>query len=125
MSDKVKLPKEVAEAIQIQRNKEGYTNYGMIQLWERMKYPEHLNDNLKIMKSYFKDRPADLYVEVIVNGYEVEQTPGDKVKAQFDEWQQMHYNSTKFEDRVQLTERMNGMLKTLDIFGIKIEGVNT
>lgn len=118
--DKVKLPKVVAEAIENQRNKECLSNYGMIQLWDRMKNPEHLNEHMKIMKNYFKDKCADLYVEVVVNGYEVEMTPEEKVKMVFDGYACMDKNIGLFSG----PDVACVIARVCETFGKEIEGVN-
>lgn len=49
--------------------------------------------------------------EILVNGYEVEKTPEDKVRELFE--------SSPFA-----IERKSGIVRTLNLLGIKIEGVN-
>lgn len=57
----------------------------------------------------------DLLMSALVNGYTVEQTPEEKVHE--------YYDSLNEQDGFESAEQ-DGILTTLDLLGIKIEGVN-
>ena len=63
----------------------------------------------------------------LINGYEVDTTPEAKIKEYYEEALKCHRES-KYEWDVESMQyhsgRIDGVRKTLDILGIKIEGVN-
>ncbi|XAG96631.1 hypothetical protein U9I19_000220 [Bacillus phage KKP_4049] len=63
----------------------------------------------------------------LINGYEVEKTPEEQIKEYHEEALKCHRES-KYEWDVESMQyhsgRIDGVRKTLDILGIKIEGVN-
>lgn len=118
---KIQLPKDVCEALdKLQSNTNGGHNlskYGIIAYVNdgvvRAEYPE-----LRIVHEYFFRGVAlpDELVTALANGYEVELSPEERVASIF-----AVYND-KYEDYdngVRL-----GIIEVLEIYGIKIEGVN-
>lgn len=109
--DKVKLPKQVAESIEKLRSHDfEVTNHDIIYAFAASKS----NEYPALVEFASNDRNFDTLLKALVNGYEVEQTPEDKVR----EFYQDRLNA---EDHSQV----NGILFTLNAFGKKIEGVNS
>jgi hypothetical protein len=123
VSDKVKLPRRVVDAI----------NYFLHN--ERLSYSEIVWQSYQVNQTtehgrYLRDYASDNFVDILqalVNGYEVEETPEDKVRDYID-----HLKSTR--DRIDLAPercrsaeysgRIDSVLQTLSLLNIKIEGVN-
>lgn len=114
--EKVVLPKEVADAITNLRNA-GLTDFYII----GNAYNGNRHDaDLKLITEYinenanaFDDEEEKGYMHImkaLVNGYEVKQTPEDKVK-------EMYQKSTEHCFR-------KAIFMTLSTLNIKIEGVN-
>lgn len=110
--DKVKLPKEVAEAIESLREPfNSFSDYAIIgMLYSPSKHKEVkeiqvLHENMGQEKMH----PGDL-LQALVNGYEVEETPEEKVR-------EMYGIATAIE--------RNAIVSTLNAVKISIEGVNT
>lgn len=120
--NKVKLPKEVAEAIETLRNPEnGFSDYAIIGMLYSHTHHKEL-DSIQILNSHMgqdKMHPDNL-ITALVNGYEVEETPEDKVRAWYELFNQSE-NKTVFN-----ALEVQGIIeKTLNLLNIKIEGVNT
>lgn len=112
--EKVKLPQEVAKAI------ESYSEWGKETLFQEIVGLNRIHPETKqveLLNDYFIKTGWLFLAEALVNGYEVEQTPEEKVReyyrSQFDE-------ATAYARGVCL-----GIKETLDLFNIKIPGVNT
>lgn len=73
MSEKVKVTKEVAEAIEKIRNR-GFTNYGIIGcLRDDLNTDFVLSNEVKLLKETFRyPKQVDTFVKAVVVGYEVE-----------------------------------------------------
>jgi DNA integrity scanning protein DisA with diadenylate cyclase activity len=61
----------------------------------------------------------DELMEALICGYEVEKTPEEKVRDQYQAIRNRYPNVTKFDEGI-----LSGMTDTLYLLGIKIEGVN-
>jgi hypothetical protein len=117
--EKVKLPKEVAEAIERLRN-EGASVHeivydyasGNVLYSQYNKLADFASDNF------------DTLLKALVNGYEVEMTPEEKVREYYDRWKFQADADLCIEERVIAERSMNVIKCTLDNLGIKIEGVN-
>lgn len=112
MDKKVIIPKDVAEAIEHVRNA-GYTNFTLINIETlRKSFPEQHE-----ILNYYNGTEERLnnYLLALVNGYTVKQTPEDKVREYYDG-----------QDRGSVPghNRAVGIKTTLDLLGIKIEGIN-
>lgn len=113
MSEKVTLPKEVAEAIEIQR---GYDNDWILFDIELLSEERHssANKSLATLYRYYKQNKRD-YFSALVNGYKVEQTPEEKLLAFYKDldvpmgW---------------IPEKKRMIKTTIDILGIKVDGIN-
>lgn len=105
---KIKLPREITEAIEDLRV-EGYTDTQIVYDVESGKGNRTLND-------YFFDvgTPDDL-MQALVNGYEVEKTPEEMVRE--------FYESLNTSE-VWEPKKRDGVEQTLNILGIKIGGIN-
>jgi hypothetical protein len=114
MTDKVKLPREVAEALDSLRGK-GYSNFTILSYVINEKYIAHLPEIATIVKAYERDNFSfDTLLNALVNGYEIEKSPEDKVREYYRSlWSENRY------DKPQLAIR-----KTLNLLGIKVPGVN-
>ena len=119
-NEKVVVTKEVAEAISALKNT-GSSNFSIVhQAYGAVINPVYLT----IQKWAFKGGGGspDLLLRALVNGYEVEKSPEEQIREYYvrnsDEYASTLYTSNLFEGRRQ------GTVATLDILGIKIEGVN-
>ena len=120
--EKVTLPKEVAESIGIVRaNYKSGAEYDLELIHnEGFGYTRVISEFVKESRENMA-----LYFKALVNGYEVEQTPEDKVremfKATIDEVNDL-------DDHPQAEwwrSRRKSIIDTLNALNIKIEGVNT
>ena len=114
--NKVKLPKEVAEAIETLRSHDfNVTNHDILFI-----YAESYNNGYPALVK-FNQSHFDVLLQALVNGYEVEETPKDKVREQ--------YNSPKHfydaDNDTDISVYRKGIKFALDTLNIKIEGVNT
>jgi hypothetical protein len=126
MTDKVKLPREVAEAIETLK-RQGYTEYGIVTLaddnsdlcgGEEKLIHDYVNEN-------FYENSVKL-MSALVNGYEIEKSPEDKVREYYDSVLNRLYTEglDDQERRYVLESEACGILRTLDLLDIKIPGVN-
>ncbi|AKD28943.1 hypothetical protein AW02_007910 [Bacillus velezensis NJN-6] len=60
----------------------------------------------------------------LLNGYEVEATPEDRVREYYDELQEKQRTSQSRGVTFSLECEREGVINTLNLLGIKIEGVN-
>jgi uncharacterized protein (UPF0297 family) len=123
MSDKVKLPRELAEALDSLREK-GYSNFTILSYVINEKYIAHLPEITTIVKAYERDDFSfDTLLNALVNGYEIEKSPEDKVRAYYEFWSE-RAKDRDYETRTEAENKLDGMLFVLDAYGIKIPGVN-
>ncbi|MEC0369996.1 hypothetical protein [Paenibacillus chibensis] len=101
------IPAEVADVIERLRA-EGYDNSGIVALESRTGGGLH-SDPITLRTILF-----DTLLAALVNGYEREKTPEDKIRAVYEEPADGEY-AQGYED---------GIVFTLDTLGIKIAGVN-
>ncbi|MDQ0062337.1 hypothetical protein [Paenibacillus harenae] len=123
MSEKVKLPREVAEAIGIVRMA-GLTDFYIV--GEAYKREGTYSPSMNVIINYITANTTDWLDEehekgythimkALVNGYEVEETPEEKVKALY----RKYANETDMHYGYRL-----GVYECLEALNIKIEGVN-
>lgn len=113
--EKVRLPKEVAEAIVSFRDVYKPDAEYDLELIHNEGWPytntisEYVRESRENMKRYF---------HALVHGYEVEETPEDKVRAKYKQWESERgaYKPNHY--------RIEGMMFALETFGHKVEGVN-
>jgi hypothetical protein len=115
MSKKVTLPKEVAEAIELQR---GYDHDWILFDIELLSEERHssANKSLATIYRYYKLNKRD-YFSALVNGYEVEQTPEENLREYYETF------NAPFAERF-IESEQHVIAKTLNILGIKIAGIN-
>lgn len=126
MSEKVKLPKKVAESLD--EFKGTYEGFEWMVL-SAIVSNEDKNSSSgygNILKRFATDSKSDFQkiISSLVNGYEVEETPEDKVREAF----QHALNEIKsLGDHPQVEHwkgMKSGIIITLGALNIKIEGVN-
>jgi hypothetical protein len=121
MSEKVTLPREVAEAIDHIKHM-GLHN--IIECVVNMQYfDENTTPKLPFIRNYFKS-DWRLLAEALIYGYEAEQTPEDKVRITFDH---VLGQIEKLGDHPQAEHwkgMKTGIIVTLASLNIKISGVN-
>jgi hypothetical protein len=111
--DKVKLPKKVVDAIQEIRERRGEDrtlfNYPNIALHApKVKEYHIINAYINQSEDNFKK-----YFHALVNGYEVEASPEEKLKEQYDYYVEkgLHVSA-------------NAYIEVLKTLGLKIKGIN-
>lgn len=113
--EKVKLPKEVADALKHARVDLKWEDGNILAKCVRGDWDL---ESMQILNNFCKKDDNKLTIaKALVIGYEVEQTPEDKVRNYYDE-------CSRSADEGIRNERF-GIRNTLNILGIKIEGVNT
>jgi hypothetical protein len=119
MSEKVVLPKEVADAMdEIQKRWGVESLRDLPQIYS-------LRDEFEfcsIIADYSRT-DGNKYFEAVVHGYVAEKSPEEKVREYYEELSNKYDNVDGYK-----AYRLDGMMlaveKTLDILGIKIEGIN-
>ena len=121
MSEKVKLPVEVAEAIEAHRKCHHDNAIIISQSFEVKDNGAHRNS----IRDFASDN-FDTFLQALVNGYEVEETPEDKVREYFKQlnddhgvWSNGHKSSSS-----PYGYELTGCVRTLNLLGINIKGVN-
>lgn len=117
--DKVRLPKEVSDAIDKLKNFDGHTNERIIRFVFDPKSNASFKLNEYAASGHFEDILAAL-----VNGYEVEETPEDKVSKAYKEAKRNKQNVTAEIDESFWSGWVSGMEEVVRLLDIKIEGVN-
>jgi hypothetical protein len=117
-SNKVKLPKEVAEAIDYAR--EGM-NWSHANILVRSVRGDWESSEMQPLRDFCRtDNFYLILAQALVNGYEVEQTPEDKVRE--------YYESLKSEEGKDWTasnyQKACATVDILNLLNIKIKGVN-
>lgn len=114
MSSKVKLPKEVAEAIEKVWSSygSGYTKHMVLTNWSMLK-EEHAEEYNEI-SSYAYSYPIK-YMSALVDGYEIEESPQEKVVRLYNTPNVAMYNPSSYKA---------GVMDALNALGMVIEGVN-
>ncbi len=124
--DKVKVSREVAEVLNtlektklskdaVLRNYATFLDEGV----ERKTNPcqTFVNDGISLLG----------LAEILVKGYEVEQTPAEKIKELFEKNLDMYDQAKENgldEEAMFRDGRSDGILRTLEILNIKVPGVN-
>ena len=126
---KVVLPKDVAEAIENLRDF-GLTDYGIIVESADTTRKGNEIDELRIIRKFTFESEGDgaqIILQALVNGYEVEQTPEDRLREYYEkvEIESFRANTKKqWHHEAELMGRLVGVRTTLRILGITIEGIN-
>jgi hypothetical protein len=116
MDNKVIIPKDVAEAIEVYRGK-GFSNASII---ATACTNVGVGAHAKSLVYYIvgETDSSDKLMSALVNGYTVEQTPEEKVR----EYYEGHCHRGTYDQYV--NGALDGIKGTLDLLGIQIEGVN-
>lgn len=123
---KVTLPKEVAEAIATLRAK-GYENFTIMRMGHEAVFSQ---PDLTIKRWAFDDNGAgnpDLLMSALVNGYEIEQSPEDKLREYYEGCREAYFvasNTGNLSERRYQLGKTVAIKEALRILGIKIEGIN-
>jgi hypothetical protein len=121
--EKVKLPKDVAETIEIIRkaNKHPIRSTMDFIYCEGEDWDFH-EPSITLKKYCEMDRSQRIenIVVALVNGYEIEPSPEEKVKAYYDE-----QSNVFSKDQLRQDNTPYAIRKVLNLLGIEIEGVNT
>lgn len=120
---KVKLPREVAEAIEFMRE-HGTSDYELI---KRLASSQDTEGHSQVLRGWAlcqNGGTSDLLMQALVIGYEVEKTPEERVKdkyAQILTWKRAHHKDGEYGAA---DGREDGFRMALEALGIKISGVN-
>lgn len=116
MTEKIKVSREVAEAIEylLSHKHYEYTKEKLLTTHAKMeKYPKR---SWADEANPLNDIDLLVLAEILVNGYEVELTPHEKVR----EFVEGYQDIDDFSHGIRV-----GITEVLDMLNIKIEGVNT
>lgn len=124
MAEKVKVSREVAEFI-----KSYEENVASCNGWEDHLLMEHSREffgsfeGAKDEALCMKDIPPIELAKILINGYEIKQTPEEKLLATYERQRAWQETNDPFDRRAH-TAYGNAIVYTLDTLGIKIEGIN-
>ncbi len=125
MAEKVVLPKEVAESLKAFVDV-GFSKWQIVNVvdepgdYTRIIEKDRLHDQSRTLKTYMISGNSEALLSALVNGYEVEQSPEDKLREYYDNLQEAH--NIRCLDSYGHT--LVGVTETLRILGITIEGIN-
>ncbi|MEI2356118.1 hypothetical protein [Mesobacillus zeae] len=119
MNAKITVPAEVAEALGLYV---GATK-SKTEAFMSIRNDGDIYKQSSVIRSYFKSN-IDGILEALVNGYTVEQTPEEKVREYWSKLMSDRYNVNDEHHLDKLSAEIHGIIKTLNLLGIKIEGVN-
>lgn len=119
---KPEITKEQAEAIEFLRKH--YDDRGILEL-----YAEDTIGHVHQMYGHDCGCVYDLdlidFAAALINGYEIEKSPEQKVRDYYESNYAKHEKSKPFSDDDYYTTGVsNGIRQTLDLLGIEIDGVN-
>jgi hypothetical protein len=119
--EKVRLPLEVAEAIEYIWEKES-SNYKVAHhvFYSMRGEPDYPG---KIVYEYFNGDMDEL-IKVLINGYEIEQTPEDALRMYYDHCEKKKSQAVFTPEYKEYLGKILGIKMALKILGIKIEGIN-
>jgi hypothetical protein len=119
--EKVRLPREVAEAIEYLCEKES-SNYKVAHrvFYSMRGEPDYPG---QIVYEYFNGDMDEL-IKVLINGYEIEQTPEDVLRMYYDHFEKKKSQSVFTPEYKEYLGKIIGIRMALRILGIKIEGIN-
>lgn len=113
MSEKVTIPKDIAADIEAIRSKGPYADRYLLSLAFKFTFGEEG----RTLHDYASEN-YDTYVNAIVNGYTVEQSPEEKLRERYD-----HIRNAGRKDEY-ADGKADGFLETLNTLGLSIEGIN-
>lgn len=123
---KVILPKEVAEAIEIIKGC-GWSNYYIVTSTDKpLKDRRPCYEEIEVIRRWAVEGNSDKLLEALVNGYEVEKFPEDKLREYIESNRTWIDRPEDFaiSERQRYVGRNQGVMMTLSILGITIEGIN-
>ena len=125
---KVIVPVDVAQAIDAMHKDYGYSLYSFMScihdIHRRRAEEVRMQEYIDTLCSFASEQYETL-MSALINGYEVEQTPEDKLRYYI-----QHHRDKSTEPRRLPESRafhdglVRGCVDTLNIIGIKIEGIN-
>lgn len=115
MSEKVVLPKDVADAVRRIRSVTGTAEAYDLGLLRAD--AEKGNDLTRVILDYVEVNGPQKYFAALVNGYTIEQTPEDRVREVYEE-------SKRSQPMSYLDGKAAGIEITLAILGLEIDGIN-
>lgn len=129
MAEKAKVPRDLADAIVILKNKNE-------KLWDiifNAQSGTHLADKevdgaiYEVTLFATSDLKKSMFIDAFMNGFEIANEQ-DLVKVEYEEaLRKFKYNTARSytkEERKEAEMYAKGILRTLDILGVKIEGMN-
>lgn len=119
-SEKVVIPKDVAEAIE--KLREVVSDFEIVAIAVKGTVTNYMRYECEAVCKYAEDY-ADTLLQALVNGYEIEATPEDRIREYYRGHEPHALLDTPEKFHVNLGRR-GGVRKTLNILGITIEGVN-
>jgi hypothetical protein len=119
------LPREVANAIESLRN-EGRDNYSIIRIIFGTPKSQLETDIQSFAYEISDKKNVDLLMSALINGYEVEQSPEDKLREYYADIIdiQERYKGIDTTAWACCNEKLVSVRRTLNILGIKIDGIN-
>lgn len=118
----VKLPREVVQAIKYFRNAENLNNSEIV--WQVHQIDQHTKQG-EVIRDYASTNYDD-FLRSLVNGYEIEETPEEKVSELIKRWQDKlleHKDDSQGSSYNRFSDRLYGARCILKILNIDIEGV--
>lgn len=121
MSDKVKLPKLAGSVLEDLINRGDLSSFAVLQ-----EFVFGNQDHIVRARREVEDLhdPYSLIMEALINGYEVEQSPEDKVRDWYLGLQSQLDSGVNGHYREQLVRELTTIDKCIKLLNIKIEGVN-
>lgn len=115
--NKVKLPKEVAEAVQTK-----FDHYNQDGMAYMMLECSSIDD---VIRKWIDSEKENIVIlsQALVELYKTVQTPKDKVREYYEDLKRESLNET--EGVVTYSDQIYALTKTLNLLNITIEGVNT
>ncbi|TPG68592.1 hypothetical protein EEL31_08720 [Brevibacillus laterosporus] len=123
--EKVKLPKEVAEAVDRIWNNYSYdpvyVKHLVLTNWNFLR-EEHCTEYV-ILSSYAKDKMIN-YVNALMNGYEIDMTQKEELLHAYKHYKDLGRTATHFIKKDRCWSVCIGIEIAVDKLGYKIEGIN-
>ncbi|MCT6924594.1 hypothetical protein [Metasolibacillus sp.] len=114
MNEKVKVSREVAKAIEYVKENYKFESSLRVHLSENW-HSSHLR--------CLKELSTEAFVSLLLNGYEIEETPEEKLLATYQRQRTWQETNDPYDRRAH-TAYGNAIVYTLDTLGIKIKGIN-
>ncbi|WP_368900708.1 hypothetical protein [Oceanobacillus oncorhynchi] len=118
--EKVKLPQKIAEYLNVMTDR----HKSIHAVYDEIKHGYGVANKI-ILRDYFfesKESSPDILLKALVNDYEVEETPEEKLIKVYKQYLQS--TSIGSMDARLFACKAAGIRETLDILGIEIKGIN-